>query len=226
MDLDAETLVTFSKRLGEIVTGSSHPVPGIMEVSINPANPSGEYLRGAFQWHFDGSSLETPQKASVLSAEAIADVGGDTEFASTYAAYDDLTEDEKDRFSQLRVVHSTEAHQRGVYPDPTPEQLARWEAGPRREHPLVWRHRSGRRSLVIGVTADHIVGMDPRESRALLDSLLERATRPERLFRHAWSVGDVVIWDNRGVLHRACYYDEMSPRKLLRTTLVGDEPIQ
>jgi alpha-ketoglutarate-dependent taurine dioxygenase len=226
LHLDAETLVAFSKRLGEIdASPSDEGVTGIMEVTIHPDSPRAEYLRGAFQWHFDGSPFPIPQKASVLSAKAVAEVGGDTEFASTYAAYEDLSEDEKEQVTRLRVVHSPEAHQRGVYPNPSPEQEARWAAGPRREHPLVWRHRSGRRSLVIGVTADHIVGLDPRESRALLDSLLERATRPERVFRHAWSVGDLVIWDNRGVLHRACYYDETSPRRLLRTTLVGDEPI-
>ena len=65
------------------------------------------------------------------------------------------------------------------------------------------RHRSGRRSLVLGATTDHVVGMDPDESRALLDDLLERSTAPERVYRHEWAVGDLVIWDNRGVLHRA-----------------------
>ena len=72
---------------------------------------------------------------------------------------------------------------------------------------------------------DHVVGMDPDEGRALLDDLLDRATQPDRVYRHAWSVGDTVIWDNRGVLHRAAPTTP-SPREMLRTTILGDEPIE
>jgi alpha-ketoglutarate-dependent taurine dioxygenase len=97
---------------------------------------------------------------------------------------------------------------------------------PVKEHPLVWTHRSGRRSLVLGATADRVVGMEPGESRAILDDLLARSTRPERVYRHHWSVGDLVIWDNRGVLHRASRYDADSRRDMHRTTLYGDEPVR
>src|SRR5258708_23957391 len=97
-------------------------------------------------------------------------------------------------------------------PDPTPEQVELWRKRPPKEHPLVWSHRSGRRSLVLGATADRVVGMEPDESRDFLDDLLARATRPGRVYRHEWEVGDLVIWDNRGVLHRACPYDPTSPR--------------
>jgi len=71
-----------------------------------------------------------------------------------------------------------------------------------------------------------VVGMDRDEGRAMLDDLLERSTTPERIYRHQWAVGDLVIWDNRGVLHRACPYDAASPRDMHRTTLHGNEPIQ
>ena len=162
----------------------------------------------------------------MLSAHAVAGVGGETEFASTYVAYDELTDDEKERFASVRVVHTIEASQRLVTPDPTPEQVALWRSRPSKTHPLVWRHNSGRRSLVLGATTDHVVGMDPDESRALLDGLLARATGAENVYRHEWQVGDMVIWDNRGVLHRACRYDADSPRDMHRTTLAGDEPIQ
>ena len=77
----------------------------------------------------------------------------------------------------------------------------------------MWQHASGRRSLVLGATTDHVVGMEPDEGRALLNDLLARSTTPDRVYRHEWTVGDVVIWDNRGVLHRACPYDdELAPR--------------
>ena len=126
----------------------------------------------------------------------------------------------------MRVVHSLEASQRRVNPDPSPEELARWRSRRTHEHPLVWTHRSGRKSLVLGASADYIVGMDRDEGRALLAELLDRATAPDKVYSHTWSVGDTVIWDNRGVLHRAAPYDPDSPREMLRTTVLGDEPIQ
>jgi alpha-ketoglutarate-dependent taurine dioxygenase len=90
----------------------------------------------------------------------------------------------------------------------------------------VWKHQTGRSSLVLGATADHIEDMDLEEGRSLLADLLARSTTPDRVYRHTWSVGDLVIWDNRGVLHRACPYDATSPRDMHRCTLAGDEPIQ
>jgi alpha-ketoglutarate-dependent taurine dioxygenase len=133
---------------------------------------------------------------------------------------------EKGLCKGLRVIHSFEASQRLVNPDPSPDELAQWRSKPDREHPMVWRHQSGRRSLVIGVSASHIVGMSASRSRALLDELLERATRPDRIYRHEWAIGDLVIWDNTGVMHRACPYDAFSPREMHRTTMSGDEPIR
>jgi alpha-ketoglutarate-dependent taurine dioxygenase len=113
-----------------------------------------------------------------------------------------------------------------VTPDPTDDELARWRARKTSEFPVVWSHRDGRRSLVIGASCDHVIGLEPGESRAMLDDLLARATRPERVYRHEWSVGDTVMWDNRAVLHRAVPYDATSPREMFRTTILGDEPIQ
>jgi alpha-ketoglutarate-dependent sulfate ester dioxygenase len=123
-------------------------------------------------------------------------------------------------------VHSLEASQRRVTPDPSPEVLARWRSRRTHEHPLVWAHRSGRKSLVLGASADYVVGMDHGEGRALLAELLDRATVADKVYSHRWDVGDTVIWDNRGVLHRAAPYDPDSPREMLRTTVLGDEPIQ
>ena len=230
--LDPEAQVAFCRRLGEVDHSSDghHPVAGIYPISLDPSkNSSADYLKATFDWHIDGCTPvrdECPQKATVLSAVQVAEWGGETEFANSYAAYDALTAEEKDRFGSLRVVHSLEASQRRVHPDPTEEQLARWRSRPTHEHPLVWTHRSGRKSLVLGASADHVIGMDLDEGRALLQELLERATVPDNLYSHTWSVGDTVIWDNRGVLHRAAPYDPNSRREMLRTTVLGDEPIQ
>ena len=211
IDVDDETQVAFSQRLDQVGKPEPAPTPSIYTVSLDPAvSRTAEYTFGTFHWHIDGAQDEVPTKATVLSAKVVAAEGGDTEFSSTYAAYDDLTPEEKERVASLRVVHSFAASQRLVDPDPSAEKLARWREKPDREHPLVWQHRNGRRSLVIGATADHVVGMDLEEGRMLLAGLLERATGPGRVYRHEWAVGDLVIWDNTGVIHRACPYDPTS----------------
>jgi len=225
--VDDASQIAFSRTLGRVEVFGKGEHPEIFRVTLDPAkNPVAGYLRGTFDWHIDGMTEDIPIMATILSARAVAERGGDTEFASSYSAYDDLTDDEKQRFASLRVVHSIEASQRRANPNPSEAELAMMRSRPVKEHPLVWTHRSGRRSLVLGATADRVVGMEPDESRAFLDDLLARSTRPERVYRHHWSVGDLVIWDNRGVLHRASRYDATSPRDMHRTTLYGDEPVR
>lgn len=225
--LDDATQVAWSHRLGQVEVFGKGEHPEIFRVSLDPEkSPSARYLKGTFYWHIDGCTDDIPIMATMLSAHAVAETGGETEFASTYAAYDALSDDEKALAESRRVVHTIEASQRLHNPDPAPEEVAIWRKRPAKEHPLVWTHRSGRKSLVLGATTDHVVGMDPAEGRAYLDDLLARATTPERVYRHEWRQGDVVIWDNRGVLHRALPYDPDSPRDMHRTTFTGDEPIQ
>ena len=213
LHLDPEAQVAFCRRLGEIDHSSDghHPVPGIYPITLDKSKNAvgrlpARHLRLAHR-RLHPADDECPQKATVLSAPRGRRAGRRDRFANSYAAYDALTDDEKERFGSLRVVHSLEASQRRVTPDPTPEQLARWRSRPTHEHPLVWTHRSGRKSLVLGASADHVVGMDLEEGRALLDDCSTARRLPDKVYRHDWSVGDTVIWDNRGVLHRAAPYD-------------------
>lgn len=227
LHIDDDTQVAFSKRLDDVGKAKPAAPPKIFNVTLDPTKSStAAYLRGTVYWHIDGAQDDVPSKATTLSAHVISATGGETEFASTYAAYDGLTDAEKSQWEDLRVLHSLEASQRLVYPDPTPEQLAAWRSKPDKEHPLVWQHRSGRRSLVIGASASHVVGLDLAEGKALLDDLLERSTASERVYRHVWNVGDLVIWDNTGVMHRVHPYDPTSGREMHRTTMSGDEPIR
>jgi alpha-ketoglutarate-dependent taurine dioxygenase len=227
LHLDDAAHVAFSRRLGDVEIKGRGEHPEIMVVSLDPAKtPMADYLRGTVHWHIDGAQDDIPNKATVLNAIAVSATGGETEFASTYAAFDMLDADEQEQALATRVVHSLSATQRLTYPDPTPEQEAQWARVADKVHPLVWTHRTGRRSLVIGATASHVEGMDADEGRALLASLGERATSPERVYRHEWQVGDLVIWDNRGVMHRVCPYDASSAREMHRTTIAGDEPIR
>lgn len=223
---DDAAQVAFSRKLGPLDSRPNRPVPEVTVIALDPArSPIADYVAGTFEWHIDGTTDDVPNRATVLSAHALDGSGGQTEFASTYEAFEALSPAERERVSRLRVLHSFVAAQMRQHPNPTAEELADWELRPKREHPLVWRHRSGRRSLVLGSTTSYVVGLDPEQSRELLDGLLERATAPERVYRHEWEVGDMVIWDNCGVLHRVCPYDPASPREMHRTVLLGDEPI-
>ena len=228
LQLDDHAQVAFTRLLGEPVVlpraGGRHPE--IFEVTLDPQkNRAAEYLKSTFFWHIDGATDEIPTRATLLSARAVANEGGDTEFASTYAAYEALPADQQARLCELRVVHSFEASQRLMVPDPSQEQIASWRRRGEREHPLVWRHTSGRRSLVLGATAERVVGMQAEAGRALLDRLLEWATGPKFVYRHRWQVGDLVMWDNRGTMHRALPYAPTSTRTMHRTALVGNEAI-
>ncbi|MBS9376080.1 TauD/TfdA dioxygenase family protein [Rhodococcus sp. B50] len=228
VNLDDESQVAFARRLGTLVKFPNVPPAAdeIMEVSFDPANGNAEYLAANAFWHIDGLLDEVVAKASILTARVLSESGGETEFASTYAAYEDLSDDEKERYADLHVVHTFETQQRLSYPDPTPAQLAEWASRKPRTHPLVWTHESGRRSLIFGNGAAEIVGMDPEEGKALLKELEAKATTPDKVFQHTWTVGDMVIWDNTGCVHRVLPFDKSKPRIMNRTTLAGREPIK
>ncbi|PRC45715.1 taurine catabolism dioxygenase TauD, partial [Mycobacterium sp. ITM-2017-0098] len=112
LHIDPEAQVAFCRRLGDIDHSSDghHPVPGIYPVTLDKSkNASAAYLRATFDWHIDGCTPlndECPQRATVLSAKQVAERGGETEFANSYAAYEAFSDGEKQRFSTLRVVHS------------------------------------------------------------------------------------------------------------------------
>jgi alpha-ketoglutarate-dependent taurine dioxygenase len=221
LNLDDEAQLAFSRKLGEVVSQRGQE---IFKISLDPSvNPTAEYLKGTFNWHIDGTTDDVPVKATTLTARHVAMTGGQTEFASTYAAYENLPEAERKRYDGLRVHHSFEHSQRLVKPEASEKEVAAWRRVPTHDMSLVWRRKDGRRSLVIGATAEHIIGMDADESRALLDELLEWSTQPRFRYTHEWQEGDLVIWDNTGMLHRALPYDPASQRTLHRTTVYGDE---
>ena len=227
LHLDDDTQRAVAHALGEVemiptLTGDKDE---IFLVSLDPQKTAtAEYLKGTFYWHIDGATDDIPTKATMLSCRAVAGTGGGgTEFASTYAAYDALDDDTKARYRDLKVIHSLEAAQRLTTPDPTDEEVAIWRMRPSKTQPLVWTHNDGRRSLVAGATAQEVVSVDPDESRAILDEVMDQITDPRFCYRHEWTVGDFVIWDNRGTMHRALPYTADSGREMHRCTLVGDE---
>jgi alpha-ketoglutarate-dependent taurine dioxygenase len=223
MQLDDQQQVAFARSLGDVVDQGED---NIYKVSLDKrVTKTAEYLLGTFLWHIDGTTDQIPTRASVLSARRLSESGGETEWANTYAAYEDLPQEDKDAIEGLRVAHSAETIERAARPDITEADIADFRTRPVRCHPLVWTHASGRRSLVLGATASHVEGMDPDESRALLDRLQAWATQPEFVYQHEWEVGDLVIWDNTGTMHRVIPYSADSGRLMHRTTLVGEEAL-
>jgi len=229
--LTDEQQIIFSSRLGEVAPQGMPKADGsrdlVFKVTLDPKkNEAAEYLKGTIYWHIDGATDDIPAKATLLSGRRLSTMGGQTEFCNSYAAYEDLPEEERRHCESLRVVHSLEAANRLTTPNPTDEQLAIWRRrGSSKEHPLVWRHRSGRKSLVLGATVERILGMSDEQSHALEQKLTAHATRREIVYSHEWQVGDLVVWDNCGTMHRVIPYDAASGRMMHRTTLHGDEAI-
>jgi len=229
--LTDEQQVTFSSRLGEVAPQGMPKADGsrdlVFKVTLDPKkNEAAEYLKGTIYWHIDGATDDIPAKATLLSGRRLSTIGGQTEFCNSYAAYEDLPEEERRYCESLRVVHSLEAANRLTTPNPTEEQLAVWRRrGSSKEHPLVWRHRSGRKSLVLGATVERILGLSDEQSHALEQKLTAHATRREIVYSHEWQIGDLVVWDNCGTMHRVIPYDAASGRMMHRTTLHGDEAI-
>jgi alpha-ketoglutarate-dependent taurine dioxygenase len=224
LDINDEQQVIIAKTLGNTV--ASEGEGGIYKVSLDKGvNQKADYLKGSLFWHFDGSLQPYPNLAALLRAIKLSDTGGQTEFCNTYASYDDLPEDEKKAFEKLRVVHSAAKSQFYVNPEMSYAELEMWHRSPSKSCPLVWTHQSGRKSLLLGATADYVEGMSVEDSRALLARLRDWATQPQYVYRHEWQVGDLLIWDNTGTMHRALPYAFDSGRLMHRTILAGEEPL-
>lgn len=219
-----EEQIAFTETLGTFAPEARGEK--LYKVSLDTeVNKQADYLKGSLYWHLDGTMNAVPILASLLQSVALGNPDeGDTEFCSTYAAYDDLPDEDKAEIADLRVMHSAWNTLFYYEPEPDIKTLRQMQAIGDRELPLVWTHKSGRKSLVLGATARHIVDMDYRKSAELLVRLRDWATRPQFTYRHKWTVGDLVIWDNTGTMHRATPYDPTSGRLLQRTKLEGEEP--
>ncbi len=224
--------VEFTKTLGTLafdyngqaMEGGKQQAIG--KISLDEAvSPTARALKNSLLWHLDGTTSETPILASVLRAIKLAPEGGETEWASTYAAYEALSEEDKEAIDGLRVVHSNLQLQRNINPELSYEQFQRARNTPARSQPLVWKHRDGRKSLVVGATAGYVEGLAHDDSLDLLVRLRDWATQPQFVYRHHWQLGDLAVWDNTGTLHRALAYAPDSGRLMHRSMLAGEEPL-
>jgi len=219
-------------RLGSVKRGSdgatlSEGEEGLQKISLDEkVNPDyARFLFGNQLWHMDGTYEEVPPFATLFMPYALSREGGDTMFASTYAAYEDLPEDEKEKLDQLKVVHTMPAALFPAKRNCSVKEFAVWHSYPERTHPLVWHHKSGRKSLVLSTSAAWIKGMHHAESYDLLQRLMAHATQEKYTYRHKWQPGDLAMWDNTGSMHRAMPFEDNSVREFHRCTLNGEEPV-
>jgi len=227
LEMTDEQQVQFGGTLGTVRLEHGKEVTKI--IADKEASPIfADYTEGTYYFHIDGTYTDTPGLASILRPKALAPEGGQTEFCNTYALYEDLTPEEQAYLDGLQAVHSGETIMRLAFPNPTEEQLDAWgeRRNPPKTHPLVWQHESGRRSLILAYSISHFLGMERAESDALLAKLLAKAEEPQYRYKHDWKLGDLLIWDNTGTMHRVIPFDLKSGRELQRVTLLGEESIK
>lgn len=222
LEMDDEKQLAFTRTLGPVQDDKSGEVYKVTWDKRESPNLY-FYTPGNFFWHIDRTDSEVPPFITMLNAKRLPDTGGDTQFANTYAAYEALPDADKRLIEDMKVVHRVSDSFRFVA-NATAEQHAAWNAHDPKQHPLVWSHRDGRKSLILSTSGAEVVGMPKAEGGALLDRLMDFATQPQFVYTHQWQLGDIVMWDNTGTMHKAQLYDEQSGRLLHRTTVLGDEP--
>jgi alpha-ketoglutarate-dependent taurine dioxygenase len=226
LDITSEEQRAFTATLGRLQASAGS---GLQKVTRDPkeAPDYAAHFANTFFWHIDGHYNQTvPCFGATMRPARLPPDGGATEFLNTYAAYDDLPEADKAFIDRLRVVHTRNASNSAAYPDASEEQAVGWRRPPPAIQPLVWAHENGRKSLMLGISASHVEGMHPADSYDLLARLRQHMTQPKFVYTHAWRMGDLVVWNNTGTMHRARPFDPGAERLLLRFTIEGEEPIR
>lgn len=215
------------EHVGRLETGEKYPlVHTVTNLDEKTGRPTpAPATHGNYFWHTDKSYHAVPSLLTMLHAITVPPDGGDTLFANMVLAYEALSDAEKQSLADLRTEHSWEASRRNTGNRPATEEQKRER--PPVSHPLVRTHPGGRKSLYLGMHISHVEGMDRDQGRALLADLLERATAERFVYRHRWRKGDLVLWDNRVLLHRADRNYDMAthPRVLHRTVVKGTVPV-
>jgi taurine dioxygenase len=231
--LTDQQLIAFSRRFGDLdwapiqETGRRF-VEGLPEIYIVSnvkvnGEPIGSLGDGEAVWHTDMSYLDMPPKASMLYSLEVPPTGGNTSFCSMYAIYNAVPTKLKSRIAGLRIKHDGIYNSGGYVRQgmtPTDDPLT----SPGAVHPLVCTHPdTGRCVLYLGRRRNaYLVGLELKDSEALLDELWGIVDRPEFVWEHVWRVGDLVLWDNRCTMHRRDAFDPHSRRIMHRTQVKGD----
>jgi alpha-ketoglutarate-dependent 2,4-dichlorophenoxyacetate dioxygenase len=234
--LDDARQVAFSRRFGPLETsGKANPASGShfarqsnLDIATGAVIPAEDrrmvYQKGNYLWHSDSSFKPVPSLCSLLSARIVPPAGGNTEFAAMRAAYDALPPPVQRQLAGLVAEHSLVYSRSTVSTGALTAEMAA-------ELPGAWQAMlrvnpvNGRKAVYAGAHASHVIGWPREPGRAFIAWLNEFATQPQFRYSHAWRAGDLVVWDNRAVLHRATAYDTARHQRLMqRTTVGGDAP--
>lgn len=234
VDLPPATQVAFAKSFGEVQIHvmnqyqgyKDHPEIYMLSNLDEHGNPSGKHPdKGTLYWHTDGSWRERTGQATMMYSEIVPPVGGETEFADMYVAYEMLPPALKAKVEGRRAIHNLDfSRTRRHGEDPmTAEQKAKV---PPVAHPIVRTHpETGRKAIFLGDHAQEIEGMDYEEGRALIEEINTFITPRESVYIHKWNPRECMVWDNRSTLHRATGFDEARLKRVMRRcTINGDKP--
>jgi taurine dioxygenase len=233
-NLEPGSQVGFARQFGEVqihVMNQYHSdgFPELYRLSNldENGNPNGKYPdKGTLAWHTDGSWRRVTGQATIIYAEVATETGGETNFCDMYLAYERLSPEWKARIEGLRAVHNLDfSRTRRHGEDPMTE--AQKQAVPPVDHPVVRTHpETGRRCVFLGDHAEYIVGMPYDEGRALIEELNALVIQPDLCYAHHWHAGEMMVWDNRCVQHRAGQYDPATQRRVIRRcTVLGEVPV-
>jgi len=225
--------VAFARKFGEVqihVMNQYHAdgFPELYRLSNLDENgkPNGKHPdKGTLIWHTDGSWSRVTGQATIIYGEVMPETGGETHFCDMYVAYDRLDAAWKVRIAPLRAVHNLDfsrTRRHGEDPMTDEQRLAK----PPVDHPIVRTHReTGRKCIYLGDHAEYIVGMPYEEGRALIEELNALAVHPDLTYEHHWKPSQLLLWDNRCVMHRATPYDPATQGRVIRRcTVLGDVP--
>jgi taurine dioxygenase len=225
-DIRPADQIAFARQMGHVSIPPFAPKYGDDPelIVLDQVSPKGE---GADEWHSDNTFMAEPPLGSILKAVQLPTYGGDTCFASMYAAYEALSDPLKRLVDGLEAVHDvTKPLQKAIAAGHTEVGLAEVQAKwPPVTHPVVRTHPiTGRKALFVnGNSTTHLVGMEPRENEAVLRLLIDHTRDPALQCRFRWDVNSVAFWDNRSVQHYAVP-DYAERRVMHRVTLAGDRP--
>jgi len=232
-DLPPGDQVAFARRFGEVqvhVMNQYHAdgYPELYRLSNLDRNgrPSGHHPdKGTLAWHTDGSWQRVTGQATIIYGEVMPESGGETHFCDMYGAYERLSSSWKRRIDGLRAVHNLDfSRNRRHGEDPLTE--AQRLAKPPVDHPIVRTHpETGRKCLFLGDHAEYVQDMPYGEGRALIEELNALAVHADLTYEHHWKARELLVWDNRCVMHRATPYDAASEGRVIRRcTVLGETP--
>ena len=229
--LDDQAQGAFALRFGKIEQLSPVQKGGTIEFTnkredgsmATPDEERYKLMKGNEGWHTDSTYMPVSSKAAMLYALVVPPEGGETEFADMRAAWDALDSNTQAKLEKLSAHHSLYySQERAGFKHKTDHEYGFHDKGtPLR--PIIKTHpETGRKSIFTGRHAHNIPGMSPEKSKAFLDKLMADACQPPRVYKHSWKVGDLVVWDNRCLMHRACPFDMSQPRVLRASRISGD----